>query len=361
MSQEEEKASVDEALLSKVMELGFEETRVRKALLSGASNVDAALQWCLDHENDDGETTESTTESGGPAPVAKSIKCVETGKLFRSMEEAQRYAERTGRTNFEECTEEKKALSEEEKKAKIAELKALAAKRRAEREGLEKVDEIDREKRRRQQGKETIKTKEEMEKQRRKLELERMKREKDAEKRERERLRAEIAKDKAERRARGGTLAGKLGVDGYTPTIDHNDGRRGGDDDAAAEDGAAKGKKEKVVLSPDEEVDKAIKSLSKYRAGGDGGTALKTLTAYLTNAKDKEDPKFRTIPAKSKAFRERVAPLVGGISLLKAVGFVKQDEALTLSDQAKIDNLALIEKTITKLTEAHAVYVASRT
>lgn len=36
--------------------------------------------------------------------------------------------------------------------------------------------------------------------------------------RERERLRAEIARDKAERQARGGRLASKLGVDGYNPS-----------------------------------------------------------------------------------------------------------------------------------------------
>ena len=40
---------------------------------------------------------------------------------------------------------------------------------------------------------------------------------------ERERLRREIAKDKAERKARGGMLAGKLSVEGYAPAA-------GGDD-----------------------------------------------------------------------------------------------------------------------------------
>ena len=40
------------------------------------------------------------------APVAKSIKCVATGKLFPTMAAAQAYAARTGRTDFEESTEE---------------------------------------------------------------------------------------------------------------------------------------------------------------------------------------------------------------------------------------------------------------
>ena len=41
-----------------------------------------------------------------PAPVAKSIKCVATGKLFPTMAAAQAYAAKTGRTDFEESTEE---------------------------------------------------------------------------------------------------------------------------------------------------------------------------------------------------------------------------------------------------------------
>ena len=41
-----------------------------------------------------------------PVPVAKSIKCVATGKLFPTMAAAQAYAAQTGRTDFEESTED---------------------------------------------------------------------------------------------------------------------------------------------------------------------------------------------------------------------------------------------------------------
>jgi len=131
-------------------------------------------------------------------------------------------------------------LTEEEKAAKLKELKELAARRRAEREGVregvEKVSEIEAETRRREQGKEAHQTKEQLEKKARLREIERVRREKLDETRERERLRAEIAKDKAERRARGGKLAGKLSVDGYAPSVDQNDSRR--DTLAVSEDGA---------------------------------------------------------------------------------------------------------------------------
>lgn len=342
---------VDEALLAKVMELGFEPVRARKALMNGANNVEAALQWCIDHENDDDIDQPIELVPKETPPVAKSIKCVATGKLFRSMEEAQRYAEKTGRTEFEECTDEKPALTEDEKRAKVHELKALAAARRAEREGIDKVQDIDREKRRREAGKTMGQTREELAKAQRVREVERMKREKEAEKKERERLRAEIAKDKAERRARGGRLAGKLSVEGYLPDVDHDDDRRPTEEEKSTAPSS---------LSPEEMVDKAIASLSRYRTGGDGGVALKTLATYLSNAKDRDDPKFRTIPATSKAFRDRIAPLVGGVALLKAVGFTKTDDGFTLPAEAAgkdSPNASLIQATIAKLKSAHMAYL----
>merc|ERR1719271_493543 len=336
--------------------MGFGETIARKSLMGGCANMDSAVNWILSHENDAGIEDPiplvpkgQTLASGGsgPAPVAKSIKCVATGRLFRSMQEAQAYAEKTGRADFEECTEEKKPLTEEEKKAKIAELKALAAARRAEREGVEKVQDIEGEKKRREAGQKAVQTKEQLAKNQRLREIDRVKREKLAEKRERERLRAEIAKDKAERLARGGKLAGRLGVEGYAPSIDNNNDRR--DANVAAEEAAkpaakaaparvdvamlAKGKvvnegaAAKPDLPPGEAVDKAIKTLQKYKTAGDGGVALKTLGAYVRNAATKgdQDPKFRNIPTDGKAFKQRVAPLVGGVALLKAVGFVKNE------------------------------------
>mmetsp|Transcript_19185 Transcript_19185/g.24892 ORF Transcript_19185/g.24892 Transcript_19185/m.24892 type:complete len:401 (+) Transcript_19185:63-1265(+) len=366
---------VDEELLANVIEMGFPELRVRKALLNGSKNAEAALEWLLSHENDanidepiplvkKNSIQESSTS-------AKSIRCVETGRLFRTVEEAQLYATKTGRTEFEECTEEKKPLTEEEKKQKAAELKALAARRRAERQGIEKVEEIDREKKRRVQGKEAHVVREQLETSQRQREIDRIKREKLAEKKERERLRAEIAKDKAERRARGGKLAGKLSVDGYAPSIDQNDARREDFAKASADIDVAKLNQGKVVqkseiapkennLSPEEKIDKAIASISKYKTAGDGGVALKTLAAYIRNVL-KDDPKFLSIPTDGRAFKERVAPLIGGIALLKAIGFSKSSDSafLVLDSDSKAQNLSLIQNTLTKLTQAHAAYLAA--
>ena len=389
----------DEKLLTEICEMGFDPLVTRKALMAGAGNAEAAVQWVLDHEkdahiNDPIALVKSNTLGAAPtnddAPVAKSIKCVETGRLFRNMAEAQAYAERTGKSDFEECTEEKKPLTEEEKSAKIKELKQLAAVRRAEREGLEKIEDVDREKKRRETGATSIKTKEELERAKRTHELQKAKREKEFEKRERERLRAEIAKDKAERRARGGKLAGRLGVDGYAPSIDNNDARRDAKVPAPSDDGdckmddasAAAGRpkharvdvsqlaKGKVVAEgsakpadpPSVTVDKSVASLKKYKVGGDGGTALKTLGAYLRNAtlKGGQDAKFLAIPTDNAAFKQRVAPLVGGIALLKAVGFVKNDETakMELAPETRAANLPLLQASLIKLEAAYAEYMA---
>jgi hypothetical protein len=225
---------------------------------------------------------------------------------------------------------------------------------------LEKVEDIDREKKRREQGQESAKTKEQLAKAQRLREIDRIKREKAAEKKERERLRAEIAKDKAERRARGGRLAGKLGVDGYNPSIDQNDERRNDACPTTDEPAPAPAPPKKVDLPPGEAVDKAISTIQKYKTAGDGGTCLKTLGAYLRNALNKgdQDEKYRKIPLDNAAFKKRVSGLVGGIALLKAVGFVKSETHLELPLAARDTNKALLEETLAKLEKAHAAYCA---
>ena len=177
---------------------------------------------------------------------------------------------------------------------------------------------------------------------------------------ERERLRAEIAKDKAERRARGGRLAGKLGVDGYNPSIDQNDERRNDACPTTDEPAPAPAPPKKVDLPPGEAVDKAISTIQKYKTAGDGGTCLKTLGAYLRNALNKgdQDEKYRKIPLDNAAFKKRVSGLVGGIALLKAVGFVKSETHLELTLAVRDSNKALLEETLAKLEKAHAAYCA---
>jgi hypothetical protein len=62
------------------------------------------------------------------------------------------HANKTGHSDFEESTEIKKPLTEEEKKAKVAEIKGLLKAKRMERENKEKEENVQREKQRRFMG-----------------------------------------------------------------------------------------------------------------------------------------------------------------------------------------------------------------
>lgn len=153
-----------------------------------------------------------------------------------------------------------------------------------------------------------------------------------------------------------GKLSGKLGVEGYNP--------------------AATGKGEAAQIIPaqaaspvpsetksdskdegtvEERIDKAISTISRYRTGGDGGTALQTLKAYCTNAL-KPDEKFRTINMDNNAFKTRVKPFVGGVALLKAIGFVKDEAENKLFLAEATRNEELINETISKLERAIQSY-----
>jgi hypothetical protein len=129
---------VDESLLKEVVDMGFDEVRVRKALMSGCSNSEAVVNWVLEHgEEPDIDApiplVAKSSAGSGSGGYVRSWKCAETGKLFRTMDEVQMYAERTGRSNFEESVDEKKPLTKEEIAAKMEALKEKIAARRAER------------------------------------------------------------------------------------------------------------------------------------------------------------------------------------------------------------------------------------
>jgi hypothetical protein len=218
---------VDEDLLGQLTNMDFPEIRARKALMAGSTNMDSAMEWIFSHQDEatiddpiplvDKAAAPASSGSSGAPGIAKSIRCVETGKLFRSTEAAQVYAEKTGRTDFEECTEEIAPLTPEEVAQKKADLMSKIAAKRAGREEDEKKQAIVSEKARREMGQQMVAAKEQLERDERKRVAYLKKKEKMDAISERKRLQDEIAKDKAERRARGGTLQGKLGVEGYAP------------------------------------------------------------------------------------------------------------------------------------------------
>jgi len=157
----------------------------------------------------------------------------------------------------------------------VEELKARIAARRAERAGIEKADEVNREKLRRESGKNIGKTNEELQRLQRKREAEKAKKEKEDFARERERLRLEIAKDKAERASRKGKLPGVLDAEGYNPTgLQGTYGAgtgtgTGAPGDEPSEQGAGHARKASGgdEGSPLEQADKAISLMKRQRVG----------------------------------------------------------------------------------------------
>jgi thiol-disulfide isomerase/thioredoxin len=200
-------------------EMGFTLLRAQKGLLNCANrDVEGAVEWLMVHQDDDDiDDPIPLVPKGGGDTIAKSYKCNDCGKILSSMANLELHANKTGHSDFEESTQEVKPLTEEEKKAKVEEIKALLKEKRMEREALEKVDDVVRERQRRSMGQQMSKTREELEKQSRLREAQMRKKEKEAFKRERARIRAELEKDKAERRAHHGKLQSKLGIDGYNP------------------------------------------------------------------------------------------------------------------------------------------------
>ncbi|KAL3668742.1 hypothetical protein V7S43_006037 [Phytophthora oleae] len=294
---------VNEDLLTQLKEMGFDDLRSRKALLATDNQgLEVAINWLGDHQED--------------ADIDEPIKFVDLSK-----------------------SAPKRELTPEEKEAKVEELKARIAKKRAEREEQEKVDLRTNELNRRTEGQGMQEAREEIEAIQRKIAAEKMKKDKEDAKRERERLRKQIEMDKRERQARGGRLGGAP-ID--VAPMDVNSKKE-------------EEKKKSPVLTPKEQIMKNVGILKKYRVGNDGLTALKTLNVYVKNLVEKpEEEKFRTINLENPAFRKRVASLVGGVAFLKSLGYEKDETDGNLKLSLENRDLELLQYARTQLQGAIA-------
>jgi thiol-disulfide isomerase/thioredoxin len=342
-----------EAVQTLTESMGFALIRAQKGLLfSSSGTVESAVEWLMEHQDDD--------DIDAPIPEnmpekAESYKCNECEKVLSNMANLELHANKTGHSDFEESTQAVTPLTKEEKAAKMLEIKSLLQRKRTEREETEKADGTKQEIQRRFMGKEMNKTKEEMEKDQRKREILAIKREKTESHRERLRIRAELEKDKRERQANKGKLHSTLGVDGYNPSaIQYNVGG-GGDDDETQEPAAQKPKKAHAAADP-ARIEEYIKKVSSYRAGGDGGRALKVLKAYVGNVADHpEDPKYQTINMDNTVFKTKIKPFIGAKALLLAVGFsLKEGDStqLVLNENADRELIAKTKAFLVAAVEA---------
>uniref|UniRef100_A0A1L8DSR2 Putative ubiquitin regulatory protein n=1 Tax=Nyssomyia neivai TaxID=330878 RepID=A0A1L8DSR2_9DIPT len=206
--------------LQTLMDMGFSKERSERALaVTSNKGVEPAMEWLLAHADDDlpSDVVTGTSEQPPPAgdeaeakptestkedDVAKSIKCDECGRQFRSSVEVEYHAVKSGHSKFSESTEEKKPLTEDEKKAQLAQLEEKLRLKRMEREEKEKQEALDKEKSRIQSGKDLLEARRKLEEIEMAKILETRKREKIEEKMAKDRVRAQIAADKEARKAK---------------------------------------------------------------------------------------------------------------------------------------------------------------
>ncbi|KAJ7582285.1 hypothetical protein C8J56DRAFT_957469 [Mycena floridula] len=214
--------------------MGFDVARVEWAL---AATSNSGLQPAMDHlfanegnpvpdissvkpeassapmDVDDDEDTEALralginptgqSEAGGAEGAeAKSIKCTICSKVFRNTALAEFHAEKSGHDQFEESVEEIKPLTEEEKAARLAELKEKMTEKRAKKEEERRKEDKINEAIRRKAGKDLNKMKEELQAKEVLKEVEAKKREKIADAKARAAVKAQIEADKRERAAK---------------------------------------------------------------------------------------------------------------------------------------------------------------
>jgi len=265
---------VNKELLAELEAMGFPTARATRALhFSGNDNIEAAVNWVVENENDPEIDHLPMVPAQGKADPAKPT------------------------------------LSPEEIKAKTQELRERARKKKEEEE---KRMEREREKERVRIGKEMLEAKRIEEDNERKRILAMRKAEKEEEKRAREKIRQRLEEDKAERRR-------KLGL----PAEDPNK--------VKTPPPVVEETKISLPVRPAtkaEQMRNCLRSLKQSHKEDDAKVkrAFQTLLTYIGNvAKSPDEEKFRKIRLSNPSFQERVGSLNGGVQFLELCGFVKDE------------------------------------
>ncbi|KAH0613188.1 uncharacterized protein H6S33_009568 [Morchella sextelata] len=201
-----------------LLEMGFDAERATLAIKK-TKGLQDALTWLDQNQDIPLETLRAATEQAGSsssAPedgndydgdekseipgTAASMKCSDCGKLFSSAERAQYHATRTEHQNFEESTEIIKPLTEEEKAAKLQELRERLAEKKASQAIKDREEQKKNELIRRKKGQDSDKIKEELRRKEQLKEVEKRKREKIEDAAAKERVRQQIKETQELRR-----------------------------------------------------------------------------------------------------------------------------------------------------------------
>ncbi|ODH12553.1 hypothetical protein ACO22_08151 [Paracoccidioides brasiliensis] len=200
--------------LEQLVEMGFDAERAQLAV-STTGGLQGALEWLETNQDKSLDEIKASISSKKdvainpdeppalkPGEEARSLVCNECGKKFRSQAQAEFHASKTEHVDFSESTEEIAPLTEEEKRAKLSELREKLAAKRAQMSEQDKINHKRNEEIRKKSTKETQDIKEELQKKERLKEAAEKRRERQTEIEARMRAIAKIEADKEERRQR---------------------------------------------------------------------------------------------------------------------------------------------------------------
>ncbi|TVY54471.1 UBX domain-containing protein, partial [Lachnellula suecica] len=199
-----------------LLEMGFEKERVEIAVKK-TGGLQGALEWLeanqekpLDEIIGAANTAETDSNVEPPAlkegEEARSMVCNICGKKFRSMAQAEFHASKTEHVDFSESTEEIAPLTEEEKKARLEELRSALAEKRAKQSLIDKEEQKKNEKIRMKSTREVQDAKEELAKQEQIKAAAAKRQEKQADVAAKKRIQEKIAADKEARRLKAEAL-----------------------------------------------------------------------------------------------------------------------------------------------------------
>ncbi|KAM0747869.1 hypothetical protein T439DRAFT_85096 [Meredithblackwellia eburnea MCA 4105] len=158
------------SLQSQLAEMGFPENKIAWALKQTKNaGLEQAVNFLFENADKEPPTQDEQDEEDaeikgvGEGEEAKSIKCMECGKIFKNTALASYHGEKSGHDQFEESTDEIKPLTAEEKEAKLADLRARMAEKKRENLKREQEEQKQNEIIKRKAGKDQAKIKAELE------------------------------------------------------------------------------------------------------------------------------------------------------------------------------------------------------
>ncbi|CAH0002981.1 unnamed protein product [Clonostachys byssicola] len=197
--------------LEQLLEMGFDKARAELAV-KRPGGLQGALEWLEKNEDKpidelQADAAEEDDDAATQAKIAeletgqaKSMVCNECGKKFRSINAAEFHASKTEHTDFSESTEEIAPLTEEEKKAKLEELRERVRAKKSAASAKDKEEAKENERIRQKSTKESQEAKEELQRKEQMKEAARKRQEKLDDIEAKKRIKAKIEADKAERR-----------------------------------------------------------------------------------------------------------------------------------------------------------------